>query len=70
MVRLIHKKKTRKRTSRKRSQFHYGSINTIEKKLNTIIGNSSQFHYGSINTREDWRNDFIVMKVSIPLWFD
>jgi len=35
-----------------KSQFHYGSIHTIEAELREKIGKMSQFHYGSIHTME------------------
>ena len=38
------------------SQFHYGSIKTIVKKVYSWDVNVSQFHYGSIKTLANRRN--------------
>ena len=50
MVRLkLEITKERFETTEK-SQFHYGSIKTIENVENSTTSNTSQFHYGSIKT--------------------
>ena len=38
------------------SQFHYGSIQTVDKKGQPMFKGMSQFHYGSIQTnKKQWR---------------
>ena len=53
------------------SQFHYGSIQMNKGMVRGWINSRrSQFHYGSIQIRDIYPNYPLIVKVSIPLWFD
>ncbi len=53
-----------------KSQFHYGSITTVNIYLETVPDVKSQFHYGSITTLVFPLSSLPLSSVSIPLWFD
>ena len=50
MVRLKLNKGRVNKTRPDQSQFHYGSIKTLELMINISTHRKSQFHYGSIKT--------------------
>ncbi len=70
MVRLQQKTSKWSFYNTYKSQFHYGSITTLEIPITDQDIVKSQFHYGSITTKENIDDNHFEVEVSIPLWFD